>query len=94
MQHCFYLRKGATQIRHHPTQLDKGVRWICRTPDQDALGMLLPATAEPEGFSAEKAKGNIKSLPAKSVFSFELEMGALSVQEARQIEDKINHLIR
>ena len=51
---------GADYVRHRPEQLDKGVRWICRTPDQDALGLVLPATAEPEGYTAEKAKGNIK----------------------------------
>ena len=85
---------SADYIRHRPTQLDKGIRWICRTPDQDALGMLLPGTAEPEGYSAEKAKGNIKILPAKSTFSFELEMGALSVKEARLVEEKISQIIK
>ena len=52
-------------IRHRPDQLDTGVRWICRTPDQDALGIVLPATAEPEGYTAEKAKGNIKSIAGR-----------------------------
>ena len=47
-----------------PAELPVGVRWICRTADQDALGMILPATAEPEGYHAEQAKGNIKTLPA------------------------------
>jgi hypothetical protein len=84
---------SADYIRYRPTQLDKGIRWICRTPDQDALGMLLPGTAEPEGYSAEKAKGNIKILPAKNVFNFDLEMGTLSVKEARQIEEKISQII-
>ena len=50
-------------MRHRPEQLDHGVRWICRTPDQDALGIADPATAEPEGYSAEKAKGNLKVIP-------------------------------
>ena len=53
---------SADFIRHRPEQLDKGVRWIYRSPDQDALGIILPATAEPEGYTAEKAKGNVKVL--------------------------------
>ena len=47
---------NADYVRHRPAQLDKGIRWICRTVDQDALGLVLPATAEPEGYLAEKAK--------------------------------------
>ena len=50
---------SADVISHRPSQLDHGVRWISRTPDQDALGMCLPATAEPEGYHVEKAKGNV-----------------------------------
>lgn len=77
-------------IRHRPDQLDKGVRWICRTPDQDALGLNLPATAEPEGYSAEKSKGNIKTLGPGATWHCDLEMGALSVEEARAMEEQIN----
>ena len=79
----------ADYIRHRPEQLDHGVRWICRTADQDALGMLLPATAEPEGYSAEKAKGNIKTLPAGGIWHCTYEMGALSAAEAQALEQKI-----
>ena len=85
---------NADYVRHQPAQLEQGVRWICRTPDQDALGMILPATAEPEGYSAEKAKGNIKVIPPNGVFHFELEMGALSPSEARNIEEKIDRIIK
>ena len=72
----------ADYIRHRPAQVDKGVRWICRTPDQDALGMVLPATAESEGFSAEKAKGYIKTLDGGATFVCELEMGVLDQRTA------------
>lgn len=84
---------NADYIRHRPDQLDKGVRWISRTGDQDALGLILPATAEPEGYLAEKAKGNIKVLPPKGVFHFELEMGALTPAEAQRMEEKITQMV-
>lgn len=80
---------SADYVRHRPQQLDKGVRWICRTPDQDACGFILPATAEPEGYSAEKAKGHIQSIPPRGSWQFEIELGALPPEQARVVEAKI-----
>ncbi len=59
-----------------PTNSTHGVRWISRTPDQDALGMVSPATAEPEGYTAEKAKGNILTLAGGAEWRCAMEMGA------------------
>ncbi|MGQ9553499.1 MAG: DUF4432 family protein [Anaerolineae bacterium] len=84
---------SADYVRHRPSQLDKGVRWICRTPDQDALGMVLPATAEPEGYTAEKAKGNLKILPPGGQFHFNIQMGALTAEEARGVEAKVGRIL-
>ena len=80
-------------IAHKPSELDHGVRWISRTPDQDCLGIVLPSTAEPEGFSAEKAKGNIKTLSPHSKFSFSLEIGALEETQTKQIAAQIEALV-
>ena len=52
-----------------------------------------PATAEPEGYHAEKAKGNLKVLPAGGAFHLEMEMGVLPPQEAGRMEEKINGLL-
>lgn len=84
---------SADYIRHRPAELDKGIRWISRTPDQDALGITLPATAEPEGYSAEKAKGNLRVLPPKGVFHCDLEMGVLTPSEATATEEAINRIL-
>lgn len=65
-------------ISYRPSELDHAVRWISRTPDQNALGLVLPATAEPDGFTAEKAKGNVKTLPAGEHYSCDFFTGALS----------------
>jgi hypothetical protein len=80
---------SADYIRHRPEQLDKGVRWISRTPDQDALGLVLPSTAEPEGYHAEKAKGHVRTLAGGSVFSCTMEAGWLSTDEAAAMETQI-----
>jgi hypothetical protein len=84
---------SADYLAHRPSQLDKGVRWICRTPDQDALGMVLPATAEPEGYSAEKAKGNIKLIPPGGSYTCEMEAGVLDAGEAQQMAAHIGQII-
>jgi hypothetical protein len=83
----------ADYVRHRPDQLDHGVRWICRTPDQDALGLVLPATAEPEGYSAEKAKGNVKVLGGGETWQCQYEMGALTAAEA-EVKQKLIAQIR
>ena len=77
---------SADYVRHRPDQLDKGIRAISRTADRDAMGMVLPATAEPEGYLAEKAKGNIKILPPKGEFFCEMEMGTLTPAEVERVE--------
>ncbi len=83
----------ADYVRHRPDQLDKGIRWICRTPDQDALGLVLPATAEPEGYIAEKAKGNIKIVPAGGTFDVDIDVGALPPEDVGPIVERIRAII-
>jgi hypothetical protein len=84
---------SADFISHRPAELDHGVRWISRTADQDALGIILPATAEPEGYTAEKAKGNIKVLPPGGEFHFDLAVGALNPAETKEMETKISQIL-
>lgn len=84
----------ADYVRHRPAELPKGVRWICRTANKQALGMVLPATAEPEGYSAEKAKGNIRALPAKGRFYTEFAMGAVNAAEAERLTKHIGEIVR
>jgi hypothetical protein len=76
---------SADVVRHRPEQLPCGIRWICRTPDQDALGMEA-GTAEVDGYTAEKEKGHLKELGAGQVFHCELQAGMLTPQEAAQEE--------
>jgi hypothetical protein len=84
---------SADYIRHRPDQLDKGVRWICRTADQDALGLVLPATAEPEGYLAEQAKGNLRTLQGGESFFFEIDMGSLNPEEAQSISRLVETIV-
>lgn len=85
---------SADYIAHRPAQLEKGIRWIARTPDEDSLGLILPATAEVSGYLSEKAKGNVKALPPGGKFFCELIAGAVNAPEASRIEAQINRVLR
>lgn len=84
---------SADYIGHRPDQLPIGVRWICRTPDQDALGIVLPATAEPEGYLAEKSKGNIRMLDGGDIFTCDMTVAALGASAAGAMADRINAIV-
>ena len=83
----------ASYARHRPEELNHGVRWISRTPDQDALGMILPATAEPEGYTAEKKKGNIRTVQAGATVTFHYDAGLLKPDECAQMRDHIGAVL-
>ncbi len=83
---------GADYVSHRPDQLPRATRWLCRTPDQDAMALVEPGTAEPEGYLAEKAKGNLLVLPPKGKFAAQILAGALDGGAARKVEEKINRI--
>ncbi len=83
----------ADYVAHRPAQLPKGTRWISRTPDQQAIALVEPGTAEPEGYTAEKAKGNLHILPPKGTFHCDLRIGSLDPAQAAEMETKIAQLI-
>lgn len=79
----------ADYIAHRPDQLPKAIRWIANNGDEMALGLVLPATAEPEGFAAEKAKGNVQEIPAGGARRVDLRLGALLAAQAAAVEKTI-----
>jgi len=76
-------------VRHRPAELPKGVRWTTRTIDQDAIGIVLPATAEPDGYTAEKAKGNVLSLAPGAEWRCTMEFGTLDADGAAAMRKRI-----
>ncbi|MDC9824578.1 DUF4432 family protein [Devosia sp. ZB163] len=81
-------------ISHRPSELDKGVRWMSRNGDEDALGPFLPATAEADGREAELAKGNVKFIAPGGTFRTRLAFGALTTDEAATMAGEIAALAR
>lgn len=76
-------------VSMHLEEFGHGIRWFSRNEDQQALGLLLPPTAEVDGYSAEKAKGNLKTVPAGAEMRFDLVCGALEQPTA----DKLSRTI-
>jgi hypothetical protein len=74
---------AADFISYRVAELPFAVRWMSRTGDQDALGLILPATAGVAGFTAEKAKGHLVTVEAGETRSFHYRCGALDAAEAR-----------
>lgn len=68
-------------LSYQPSQAPICMRWICRTPDQDGLGLAFPSTSEVEGYSAEKAKGQVVELAGGQIWQIDMRMGYLSEAE-------------
>lgn len=84
------LPDGAADfISFRPAELDHALRWMVRNGDEEALGIVLPATAEADGRLAEIAKGNMKSLAPGETFRCTLTFGALTEAEATELVGRV-----
>jgi hypothetical protein len=80
---------SADFVSHRPDELDHVLRWLVRNGDEDALGLSLPATAQAEGYAAEKAKGHVRSLPPDARFHCTVEFGALTSADAQKLVESM-----
>jgi hypothetical protein len=81
-------------IAWDPETMPHTIRWILANSDQRVAAFAMPATCEPEGYLAEKRKGNVRSLAGggKAVFtthigyvdSNRVAAAAQSIEGARQ----------
>lgn len=76
-------------VSHKPSELPFGIRWISRTTDEDALGMVLPATAQHMGYLYCKEKGLEKYLESNASITYHITTGILSPEESNIIKNKI-----
>jgi hypothetical protein len=80
---------AADFVSYRPSEFAHSLRWICRSADQEALGLLLPSTAEPDGYLAERAKGNLVIVNPKSEARFAFECGALDEAATTELSREI-----
>ncbi len=79
-------------VSHKPEELPFGIRWIARTTDEDALGMILPATAEHKGYTYCKEKGYEKYLASGETMTFHITTGILSPNDTKSKENYIKNI--
>ncbi|MEM8631947.1 MAG: DUF4432 family protein [Pseudomonadota bacterium] len=79
----------ADYIRFRPAQTSMCTRWICRTPDQEGIGIAFPSTAGVEGYSAEKAKGRVLTLEGGARWRADITLGLLTAEETGQALETI-----
>jgi hypothetical protein len=75
---------SADAVAYDPAVLTKHIRWMYKNAGTNALG-IIPGTAEPEGYAAEKKKGNVRSLGPGESAVFAVRAGALSAAEAEAV---------
>ena len=94
--HFLYMHKdgSADYTTYDAAVLNRGVRWMVNHKDWKSMGMVLPATAEPEGYLAEKEKGNVRILPGKETFRADVTVGCLAPEDARRIKHKIETVMK
>lgn len=79
-------------VSYRPSELPYAVRWITRGADQDALGLVLPATAPPDGLAAAKSNGQIVWIAPGHSFRTEFSFGALDAAGCAGLNDAIDSI--
>jgi hypothetical protein len=80
---------AADFISYRPLELPFAVRWISRLGDQDALGLILPATAGVSGYIAEKAKDRLVTVSPMRAYSCRYRCGTLDAAGAQSLSRHI-----
>jgi hypothetical protein len=79
----------AFSIAYNLADFPHTVRWVLVNSDQKVAAFALPATCEPEGYLAEKAKGYVRSLAGGATASFHVRLGYLDGSETLEAERQI-----
>ncbi len=74
----------ADYVRCRPDQAPLCTRWICRTPDQDGLGIAFPSTSGVEGYTVEKAKGRVETVEGGDTWRIDMQFGLLTEAETTE----------
>ena len=75
--HYMLARKegDAFAIAWDPTVMNKTIRWVLANSDQRVAAFAMPATCEPEGYTAEKRKGHVRALAGGARIRFATHVG-------------------
>ena len=79
-------------VSYRPSELPYAVRWITRGPDQDALGLVLPATAAPDGLAAATASRQLVWVAPGASYRASLRFGAMDAAGANDLDATIKSI--
>lgn len=79
-------------VSYRPVELPYAVRWITRSEDQDALGIVLPATAPPDGLAAARRHDQLVWIEPGGSFTTRLRFGALDPAAADAMSGVIDKI--
>ncbi|TLP43918.1 DUF4432 family protein [Cohaesibacter sp. CAU 1516] len=91
---CMMRRRegDAFHIAYSKEDFPQTVRWILVNDDQQVAAFALPSTCEPEGYLAEKKKGNVRELPSGEQADFTVRLGYMTKTQADGAEQQIRAL--
>lgn len=81
-------------IAWDPDSMPHTIRWILANSDQRVAAFAMPATCEPEGYLAEKRKGNVRSLARGAKVSFATHIGYVDSTRAAAAANAIEGVRR
>ena len=73
----FFVAYDADNFTH-------AVRWLLYNSDQKVAAFVLPSTCEPEGYTAELQKGNVRMLGGEEAVAFSVRLGHLDKKETEE----------
>jgi len=93
--HSMQLMPGgdAFYTAFRPEELPLGVRWIARNGDEDALGLVLPATGEHKGYAQAKKRGQVRILDGGCGVTLHMKTGYLDQEAAPRYQAKIRGIL-
>jgi hypothetical protein len=90
VRYAMLRREGdAFAIRWNPEIMPHTVRWVLVNSDQSVAAFAMPATCEPEGYSAEKRKGHVQTLEGGESAVFETEIAYVPRDQAAAVVTEI-----
>jgi hypothetical protein len=90
VHYAMLRREGdAFAIRWDPEVMPITTRWVLVNSDQAVAAFAMPATCEPEGYSAEKRKGNVRSLAGGAHVRFVTEIAYIPRDAAAAVVAEI-----
>ena len=84
--------KSGVFVKYRPSELPYATRWIARTDDEDAMGMVLPATAEHLGRNYCRRQGYARYLPKGERVTYRMQTGILAPENATRMATYIQDL--